>query len=204
VLLYRRLGSLYATASIEDFCVFACFFASCIGCLTTSGTYHLISNHSHAVAVWGNRADYLGIVFLIWGSFVPCIYYGFQERLDLIRIYWSKVRFFLLSCSNPKLSPTSQLTISNIPDLPHRIGNRICEYRTVIPYSRMAGLSCRSFCCHGSLRNHTTTPCTAHIWRCPRRSPYKSPVGCCPGSFVHYWRRALCLPHPGANVARDI
>lgn len=91
-IVYRRLKPLYKTASTEDFVVFACFFVGCVGCLFMSGTYHLISNHSHEISRFGNQLDYLGIVLLIWGSFIPSIYYGFQERTDLIKVYWTMVR----------------------------------------------------------------------------------------------------------------
>jgi adiponectin receptor len=56
-----------------------------------SATYHTISNHSSAVAKFGNRLDYIGIVLLIWGSFVPCIYYGFSSEPQLVRLYWTMI-----------------------------------------------------------------------------------------------------------------
>jgi adiponectin receptor len=56
-----------------------------------SATFHAISNHSPEVARWGNQLDYLGIVCLIWGSFVPSIYYGFLEDGALIVRYWTMV-----------------------------------------------------------------------------------------------------------------
>lgn len=89
--LNRRLSPLYKTASKEDFVVFACFFGGCISCLLMSGIFHLIADHSDLVNKWGNQLDYLGIVLLIWGSFIPSIYYGFQERADLIKLYWTTV-----------------------------------------------------------------------------------------------------------------
>jgi adiponectin receptor len=56
-----------------------------------SATFHAISNHSHEVAKFGNQLDYVGIVFLIAGSFVPSIYYGFYCELKLQRVYWAMV-----------------------------------------------------------------------------------------------------------------
>ena len=64
-ILYRTLGPRYETAAREDVYAFGCFFAGAIACLGMSATYHTISNHSHAVARWGNQLDYAGIVFLI-------------------------------------------------------------------------------------------------------------------------------------------
>jgi adiponectin receptor len=90
-IIYRRLKPLYRTASAEDYAVFLCFFIGAIGCLTMSGTFHLLCHHSAEVARWANQLDYVGIVLLIWGSFIPSIYYGFQERTDLIKLYWTMV-----------------------------------------------------------------------------------------------------------------
>ncbi|KAF1978666.1 HlyIII-domain-containing protein [Bimuria novae-zelandiae CBS 107.79] len=85
--LYRTLSERYPTATPEDVLVFSCFFAGAVGCLSMSATYHTISNHSEAVAKWGNKLDYLGIVGLIWGSFVPVLYYGFRTQPDLMKAY---------------------------------------------------------------------------------------------------------------------
>ena len=40
------------------------------------------------------------LLSLIWGSFVPSIYYGFQGRADLVALYWSMVR----PCAHPRPS----------------------------------------------------------------------------------------------------
>lgn len=89
--LYGELQPRYETATKEDVYVFACFFGGAVACLGMSGTYHTIQNHSHEVAVWGNKLDYLGIVFLIWGSFVPVLYYAFQAEPQLMKTYWAMV-----------------------------------------------------------------------------------------------------------------
>jgi adiponectin receptor len=91
LILYQTLEPRYETATKEDVYAFSCFFAGAIACLGMSATFHTISNHSHAVAVWGNQLDYAGIVFLIWGSFVPVLYYGFQSEPELMRRYWAMV-----------------------------------------------------------------------------------------------------------------
>ncbi|KAL5416863.1 hypothetical protein PMIN03_001928 [Paraphaeosphaeria minitans] len=84
---YHTLGSRYESATREDVLVFSCYFFGAIACLGMSATYHTISNHSHEVAIWGNKLDYLGIVFLIWGSFIPVMYYGFQNEPQLMKTY---------------------------------------------------------------------------------------------------------------------
>ena len=91
-ILYSVFKPRYETATHEDVLVFSCFFLGAAACLGMSATYHTISNHSEAVNSFGNKLDYLGIVFLIWGSQIPSIYYGFQSEPQLIRTYWTMVR----------------------------------------------------------------------------------------------------------------
>ena len=91
IVLYWQVGPLIYLANANDVMVFSCFFAGAIACLTMSATYHTLSNHSESVAKFGNRLDYMGIVFLIWGSFVPSIYYGFSAEPHLRRTYWTMV-----------------------------------------------------------------------------------------------------------------
>jgi len=81
----------YRQASKEDIYVFACFFAGAIFCLGMSATYHTISNHSEAVNKFGNKLDYLGIILMIWGGFIPSIYYGFGCHPQWINTYWTMV-----------------------------------------------------------------------------------------------------------------
>jgi adiponectin receptor len=96
--LYHVLGSRYETATREDVWVFCCFFLGAVACLGMSATFHTISNHSHEVARWGNQLDYAGIVFLIWGSFIPVLYYGFQDDPQLMQTYWAMVSLRTLRC----------------------------------------------------------------------------------------------------------
>ncbi|KPV78484.1 uncharacterized protein RHOBADRAFT_33179 [Rhodotorula graminis WP1] len=56
---------------------FAAFLVSATLCLGFSGLFHTMLCHSEAVAVRWNRLDYLGIVVLISGTFVPAVHYGF-------------------------------------------------------------------------------------------------------------------------------
>jgi adiponectin receptor len=89
--IYTMLAPRYESATQEDILVFSCFFTGAVACLGMSATYHTISNHSHEVAIWGNKLDYLGIVFLIWGSFIPVLYYGFQSEPELMQTYAAMV-----------------------------------------------------------------------------------------------------------------
>ena len=86
----------YETASGMDMVVFACFFGGAVVCLSMSATYHALSNHSPAVARWGNKLDYTGIVFLIVGSDVPAIYYGFFCHSAIMATYFYLVRPIIL------------------------------------------------------------------------------------------------------------
>ena len=91
IALYNTLEPRYETATREDVWAFGCYFAGAVACLGMSATYHTIQNHSHEVAVWGNKLDYLGIVFLIWGSFVPVLYYAFGDEPELRKTYWTMI-----------------------------------------------------------------------------------------------------------------
>lgn len=105
--LYSVLAPRYETATREDVYVFGCYFAGAVVCLGMSATYHTIQNHSHEVAVWGNKLDYLGIVALIWGSFIPVLYYGFIEEPELRIKYWTMITTLAaatsIACTHPKL-----------------------------------------------------------------------------------------------------
>ncbi|RKF57778.1 ADIPOR-like receptor SPBC12C2.09c [Erysiphe neolycopersici] len=87
------------TSSPEEVRVFSCFFAGAISCLAISGTYHAISNHSPTVARWGNKMDYVGIICLIVGSFIPSIFYGFYCHPVLQRLYWNMIFTLGLACT---------------------------------------------------------------------------------------------------------
>ena len=90
-LLYAVIKPRYGTATPEDVWAFSCFFLGAALCLGMSATYHAISNHSQTVAGMGNKLDYVGIVCLITGSFIPSIYYGFYCHPKLQKTYWTMV-----------------------------------------------------------------------------------------------------------------
>ncbi|SYW77045.1 related to Adiponectin receptor 1 [Ustilago bromivora] len=62
------------TLDILGFCA---FFVGSIVCLGFSSTYHAIQCHSHSVSKKFNKLDYVGIVVMIVGSFLPALHYGF-------------------------------------------------------------------------------------------------------------------------------
>lgn len=89
--------------SAADVYVFGCFFIGAVVCLATSAIFHTILNHSQRVAQFGNQLDYVGIVFLITGSFIPSIYYGLYCEPRLQQLYWGMVskRVVVLSGTVP-------------------------------------------------------------------------------------------------------
>lgn len=60
-----------------DIAGFTAFFIGSIICLGFSASYHTIQCHSHALAKQFNKLDYIGIVVMIVGSFLPALHYGF-------------------------------------------------------------------------------------------------------------------------------
>ncbi len=57
--------------------IFLCFFVGAILCLACSTLFHTVSCHSEFVSAVFSRLDYAGIAFLIVGSIIPWLYYGF-------------------------------------------------------------------------------------------------------------------------------
>jgi adiponectin receptor len=97
--LYRELRPRYETASHSDVIAFACFFLGAAFCLGMSATYHTISNHSPTVSRIGNALDYIGIVGLITGSFIPSVYYGFYCAPAFQRLYWGMIITIGIGCT---------------------------------------------------------------------------------------------------------
>ncbi|KAE8445831.1 hypothetical protein EG329_012754 [Mollisiaceae sp. DMI_Dod_QoI] len=100
IVLYIAIKPRYESAAPSDILAFGCFFAGAALCLGMSATYHAISNHSPIVAKFGNKLDYVGIVFLITGSFIPSIYYGFFCHPHLQEFYWTMICSLGLGCAS--------------------------------------------------------------------------------------------------------
>lgn len=98
IALHNAIAPRYETATQADIIAFSCFFAGAAACLGMSATYHTISNHSPLIARIGNTFDYVGIVGLIVGSFVPSIYYGFYCDPELQKFYWTMICTIGLGC----------------------------------------------------------------------------------------------------------
>ena len=116
-----RLAPLGVSTSISlsgaDVLAFGSFFTGAVLCLGISAAYHTISNHSPLVNQWGNQLDYVGIVALITGSFIPSVYYGFYCDPYLQKLYWTMVCF---PVSISFKIPSNALQSSNPRHLLHR------------------------------------------------------------------------------------
>ncbi|TKA21701.1 hypothetical protein B0A50_08774 [Salinomyces thailandicus] len=98
----------------EDVVVFSAFFAGWLACMVLSSTYHTLMCHSKGVAMRCKQLDYTGITCLIYGSFVPTIYYLFTCEAEQMRFYLTifttiaaiLITFFLSPlANNPSAAP---------------------------------------------------------------------------------------------------
>ncbi|KAL7268933.1 hypothetical protein RUND412_008421 [Rhizina undulata] len=105
IYIHRTLPPRYPSSTPADILAFSTFFASAAICLSMSATYHTISNHSEAVAKFGNKLDYLGIVVLIVGSFVSSVYYGFYCHPALMWRYCIMITLLGIACSAVSIIP---------------------------------------------------------------------------------------------------
>lgn len=67
----------YSTTTWLDYIIIDIFFLGAFSCLSLSSIFHCFKSHSLPIAIFGNKLDYLGIVFLIVSSMVSILYYGF-------------------------------------------------------------------------------------------------------------------------------
>lgn len=84
---FASIAPSVASTDWRDLLVFGCFYCGAVTCLGLSTTYHLCCCHSQKVLLTWIKADYIGIVALIIGSFIPALYYGFYCSLVLKIVY---------------------------------------------------------------------------------------------------------------------
>ncbi|KAJ3416422.1 hypothetical protein HDV05_001580 [Chytridiales sp. JEL 0842] len=89
---------------LGDKIAFFAFHISAIICLTSSSCFHLFCCHSQQAHRNCLKADYLGVVFLILGSFIPIIYYGFYCHPTLRVFYLSLLTLLSLATISFNLS----------------------------------------------------------------------------------------------------
>ena len=96
----------YPTAGASDVRAFGVFLLSAVACLGLSATYHTVSSHSHRIARLGNQLDYVGIVVLIVGSYIPTVHYGFHRcHPALGRAYSAAMLLLGAACAVVALTP---------------------------------------------------------------------------------------------------
>ena len=89
---WDALAERYVSASQEDLVVFGCFFSGAFLCFAFSTAFHTFSNHSHDAHERWLFMDFLGILCLTAGSWVPGVYYGYYCRPTTYRFYVFLVR----------------------------------------------------------------------------------------------------------------
>ncbi|TPX59883.1 hypothetical protein PhCBS80983_g02144 [Powellomyces hirtus] len=93
------------TSTWADMLIMGTFFLGAVVCLGLSTTFHLCCCHSRGVAAIWLRGDYVGIVTLIMGSFVPSIYYGFFCNPSLQAVYLTIIVIFGITTICITVSP---------------------------------------------------------------------------------------------------
>lgn len=101
--LYNTLKPRYDLASATDVYVMSCFFLGAGSGMTMSGIYHTLSDHSPAIAKFWNQLDYVGIALMIWGSFIPSVYYGF----------WCDAQPRTIYCAMVSIPPSKRHCLAN-------------------------------------------------------------------------------------------
>lgn len=89
--LHTSLMARHTNVSIADTIVLGSFALGAVMCLAMSAIFHTVQNHSPNIARIANQMDYIGIVFMIVGSFVPSIFYGFYCHPMLQTVYLTMV-----------------------------------------------------------------------------------------------------------------
>ncbi|OZC10564.1 hypothetical protein X798_02313 [Onchocerca flexuosa] len=82
---------------LEDKIVFGTYFIGAVACLGLSFAFHTVQCHSHGVGKLFNKLDYTGITLLIFGSFIPWIYYGFYCRLVPMILYSTMISILAIA-----------------------------------------------------------------------------------------------------------
>jgi adiponectin receptor len=91
IALYPYARDHYPTAGVGDWTVFALFFFGGISCFALSTTYHVLSNHSHAVHDFAHQLDFLGIIVVTAGCFPPGVWYTFPCTARKTKMFWIAV-----------------------------------------------------------------------------------------------------------------
>lgn len=88
LMIYFLITSILDQDPWQKIAVYMAFFLGAISCLFCSFFFHTCACHSVKVANVCSKLDYSGITFLIVGSFVPWLYFGFYCE-DIARAVYS-------------------------------------------------------------------------------------------------------------------
>ena len=179
--------------SSSDIAAFGCFFLGAVICLGMSATYHTISNHSPSVNKFSNQLDYVGIVALITGSFVPSVYYGFFCEPGLQRLYWA-----MASIQAVHSSPNAHYWRALDSFYRHVLHSSLCQSQ--IPNTEMATIQSRNVCCNGPisyLPSHTRIDV---IWLCVDGPAYRPDMAGDSGHALRRWRGIICSGYSAASL----
>lgn len=80
---------IYDTTTWADNAAFSVFAFGAAAALTLSSCFHCFKCHSKAVAAFGNKLDYLGIIILIVTSMFSILYYSLIDMPGVRLFYWS-------------------------------------------------------------------------------------------------------------------
>lgn len=98
--IYTYAGVLPSLSGVtwHDSATLACFFGGALICLSCSGFFHTFCAHSAEVSCRWNKIDYVGIIFLIVGSFYPAVFYGFYCESKWQAVYLGTMTFLGALC----------------------------------------------------------------------------------------------------------
>ena len=137
-----------------DVLVFAAFALGAVSCLSASAAFHTLLSHSPSICCFANQLDYVGIVALITGSFVPSMYYGFFCEPLLQKTYLGMASAFCIDAC--------KYTDYAFPDIVNWGWLHNCLDQLAISYFGMETISCMHVRCDGSIgcaagntRDHT-------------------------------------------------
>ena len=91
VIFYPYARENYPKANYNDWTVFGLFFLGGAFCFGLSTSYHVVSNHSHAVHDVYHRLDLLGISTVTAGCFPPGLWYTFPCTSRKTKMFWISV-----------------------------------------------------------------------------------------------------------------
>lgn len=105
----QLLVARYPRISAADRLVFSFHLLAIMTCMGLSGTYHILTCHSHEIYHTWSKIDYCGIMVLIWGSFISGLYFGLYCERTMQYTYWTMV-----GCGDPLPFPLPPTHCSEI------------------------------------------------------------------------------------------